>query len=566
MKPFLPFVLFTAFALAGQPVVELKVDQAGYLPGQTKVVLVAAKAEAREFAVRRASDGKTVFRGKLGAAQADADSGDTVQAADFTKLNKTGRYYVDVTGVGRSWQFAIGADAFVRPYYLAARSFYGQRCGTAVDMGPEFPGFRHEACHLEGAWHESSGKTGPHVSAKGWHDAGDYGRYVVNSGLSTGTMLWAYELFGKRVSTVKLNIPETGNGTPDLLNEIRWNLEWMLSMQDSDGGVFHKQTSAKFCGFVMPEKDTLPSVVIGTGKEPFKSTCATADYAAVMAIAARVYKPFDAAFALLCARAARVAWEWTEKYPAALFNNPVGVSTGAYGDRNCADEMLWASAELWRTTGDTAYEAYFLAHWAEMRQSLRAVGPMSWANVAPMGLWAYVLGKGTNAEAVAAIRADSLKAAGEIAARTATHGYRQSLTAKDFIWGSNSVTANYGVQLLVANEFDKNPAYVSAAMDNVHYLLGRNPFSLSYVTAVGANAYQHPHHRPSGADTNVAPWPGLLSGGPNRAKQDPAMKKMEDRPPMRMFLDDQESYASNEVAINWNAPLVFLLAGVLPEK
>lgn len=564
MRSILALTLLAAAAIAAQPVVDIKVDQAGYLPGHAKVALLAAATDAREFTVQRASDGKTVFRGKLAAAQTDTDSGDKVQAADFTKFNKSGRYYLNVAGVGRSWEFAIGADAFVRPYYLATRSFYGQRCGTAVDLGPEFPGFKHDACHPVGAWHESSGKTGDHVSAKGWHDAGDYGRYIVNSGLTTGTMLWAYELFGARVSKVQLNIPESGNGTPDLLNELRWNLEWMLSMQDSDGGVFHKQTSARFCGFVMPEKDDLPSVVIGTGKDPFKGTCATADFAAVMAIAARVYKPFDSAFAEQCAKAARAAWNWAEAHPTVLFNNPAGVSTGAYGDRNCADEMLWAAAELWRATGESAFEAYFLAHWAEMRPTLRAVGPMSWANVAPMGLWAYALGKGLNAETVAAIREDSIKAADDIAARTAAHGYRQSLTAKDFIWGSNGVAANYGVQLLVANQMKANPAYVSAALDNLHYLLGRNPFSLSYVTAVGANAYQHPHHRPSGADTNAAPWPGLLSGGPNRARQDPAMKKMENRPPMRMFLDDQESYASNEVAINWNAPLVFLLAGVLP--
>ena len=417
-------------------------DQAGYLPSQVKVALVAARTEARAFVVRRASNDKVVFRGTLSAAQPDPDSGDIVQAADFTKLNKSGRYYLDVPDVGRSWEFAIGADALVLPYYLAARSFYGQRCGTAVDTGPEFAGFTHKACHLDGAWHESSGKTGTRRSAKGWHDAGDYGRYVVNSGLSTGTMLWAYELFSARVSKVKLNIPESGNGTPDLLNEIRWNLEWMLSMQDSDGGVFHKQTSAKFCGFVMPEQDTLTSVVIGTGKAPFTSSCATADFAAVMAIAARVYKPFDSAFAERCGQAALNAWAWVEKNPALLFNNPPGVSTGAYGDRSCADEMLWAAAELWRTTGGTAQEKYFLDHWAEMRSTLRAVGPMSWASMAPMGLWAYALGKNANADAVSAMRSDALKAADEIVARTAAHGYRQSLTAKDFIWGSNGVAAN----------------------------------------------------------------------------------------------------------------------------
>src|SRR5208283_5369931 len=109
-----------------------------------------------------------------------------------------------------------------------------------------------------------------------------------------------------------LNIPESGNGTPDILNETRWNLEWMLNMQDDDGGVWHKQTSEHFPAFVMPEDDHLPSEVIGTGQAPYKSTCATADLAAVAAIAARVYQPFDAKFAARNLAAARKAWLWTE--------------------------------------------------------------------------------------------------------------------------------------------------------------------------------------------------------------------------------------------------------------
>ena len=100
---------------------------------------------------------------------------------------------------------------------------------------------------------------------RGWHDAGDYGRYIVNSGISTGQLLWTWELFGSRIRNVKLNIPESSNSTPDILDEIRWNLDWMLTMQDDDGGVWHKQTSERFADFVMPEDDKLVSYVIGTG-------------------------------------------------------------------------------------------------------------------------------------------------------------------------------------------------------------------------------------------------------------------------------------------------------------
>jgi endoglucanase len=569
MRPFALLLLsccaFSLNVLAATPTPAIRVDQVGYLSGAPKVAMVAAPAPATDFTVRRAENDSVVFRGRLAAPVQDADSGDRVQIADFTRLSQSGTYYLDVPGVGRSWNFVIGPNVYSRAWYLAMRSFYGQRCGIAVDLGPEFPGCAHPACHLAGAYHVSSGRSGPKNAGGGWHDAGDYGRYVVNSGIATGTLLWTWEVYGERISRIRLNLPESGNGLPDMLNEIRWNLDWMLSMQDEDGGVWHKQTSERFCGFVMPEKDTLVSYVTGTGHEPYKSTCATADLAAVAAIAARVYKPFDAAYAAKCLRAARRAWTWLEKNPNVIFRNPEGVSTGEYGDRNCADEILWAAAELGRTADDQTCHRYFLAHYGEALPAIRPDGPPNWNSVASLGLWTYAL-SGRKDEAAAAIREASIRAANEIVERTARNGYRVSLTARDYIWGSNGVVANYGVQLLVANALRRDQRYTQAALENLHYLLGRNTFSLSWVTQVGANPFRHPHHRPSGADNNAEPWPGLLSGGPNQARQDPAMKKLPDLPPARMYLDEEASYASNEVAINWNAPLVFLLAGALAEK
>ena len=267
-----------------------------------------------------------------------------------------------------------------------------------------------------GEFHESSGKHGPRANVGGWHDAGDYGRYVVNSGISTGSVLWAYELFPAKVGNVKLNIPESGNGTPDILNEARFNLEWMLKMQDDDGGVWHKQTSTHFSGFVMPQDDTLPSEVIGTGSAPFKSTCATADLAAVAAIAARVYAPFDTKFAARNLAAAKKAWQWAEQNPNVTFKNPPGVSTGEYGDNNCSDERLWAAAELWRTTGDASYNQYFLSNYKSFTDLLRKPDAESWRQVAPMGLWTYALStrKGADAKAVAEIKQLTTAAAQQV--------------------------------------------------------------------------------------------------------------------------------------------------------
>jgi endoglucanase len=559
-----PFLLHRALANRGDTSIpSIKVDQAGYPTSGRKIAMVSAPAST--FVIKRASDNATVFQGKLSAGAADANSGDTLEAADFSALHDPGTYYLEIPSAGSSWPFSVGADVYSRTFYLAMRAFYGQRCGTAVELGPEFPGYKHAACHLEGSFHASSGKAGPRDNIGGWHDAGDYGRYLVNSGISTGTLLWAWELFRTKLDRVKLNIPETGNGTPDFLNEVHWNLEWMLKMQAEDGGVWHKQTSEHFPGFVMPEDDTLPSVVIGTGSAPYKSTCATADLAAVAAIAARVYQTYDPDFAAKNLQSAREAWAWTERYPSVTFRNPPGISTGEYGDTECGDERLWAAAELWRTTGDSSYNKYFLDNYAKYLPGLRAPKAESWKEVAPMGLWAYALATrtGGNAQARAAIRQGAVSAAHAIVERSRRNAYRVSLIATDFSWGSNGLAAGYGVQLLVTNALSPDPAFVEVALDNLHYLLGRNTFSLSWVTRVGANPYRHPHHRPSGADKNPEPWPGMLSGGPNAARQDAILQGLPSGlPPARVYSDSQDSYASNEICINWQSMLVFLLAGV----
>jgi endoglucanase len=544
--------------------VDLKVDQVGYPLEGAKVAFTGAPGAA--FELRRSSDNKVVFKGKLEAAQTDANSGDQVQAADFSKFRKAGTYYVSVPGVGRSWDFAIGANVFDHAYYLAMRGFYGQRCGTAVDLGSEFPGYAHPICHQNGAFHLSSGASGPLVNRGGWHDAGDYGRYIVNSAFASGTLLEAWENYGKNIEHIALKIPETGNGTPDILNEVRWNLNWMLQMQDADGGVWFKQTSEHFSEFVSPEDDHLTSKVIGTGGPAYKSTCATADLAAVGAIAARTYQKYDAEFAAQALKAARKAWEWTEKNPNTTFRNPAGVSTGEYGDAHCGDERLWAAAELFRTTGEAVYGDYVVQHYAEFLSSLDSPPAESWAVLGMRGLWAYGLSgqKSADAAVVAAIRERTLTAARAIVERTRLNPYRISMKASDFVWGSNGVAAEYGVYLLMANQFEPDAAFVDAALDNLHYLLGRNTFSLSYVTRLGEHSFQHPHHRPSGSGKQWGPWPGLLSGGPNAHRQDAVLAALpKDLPPAKVYADQQASYASNEICLNWQASLVFLLAGEL---
>jgi endoglucanase len=286
-----------------------------------------------------------------------------------------------------------------------------------------------------------------------------------------------------------------------------------------------------------------------------------------MAIAARVFRPFDPAFAATALSAAERAWTWVARNPNVTFTNCCAVVTGEYGDRNCSDERLWAAAELFRTTGAPPYSAYFVSAYAAPGGTVASGIPPSWPDVRALALFTYALSSqpGTDETVRARVRAALLDSARAIVARTNASPYRISLRDTDYVWGSNGVAANYGVVLAAAHALEPEAAFLDAAAENLHYLLGRNTFALSWVTQLGDRPFRHPHHRPSGADANAEPWPGLLSGGPNRYGGDPVIDALPATPPARRYRDDQGSYASNEVAINWNAPLVLLLASLLPD-
>ena len=537
-------------------------NQVGYLPNGSKQATVrVVDAATRDFVVRSMTDSAVVFKGELGPVMADAASGDQTVAADFSSLRTPGKYQIelaDSSGKLSSDPIIVAPDAYQSALRLTMCAFYGQRCGCAVDLGD---GYKHPLCHADSAYHASSGKSGALPNHGGWHDAGDYGRYVVNSGISTGSLLWAWELYPAALRGLSLAIPESGGKTPDYLSEVRWNLEWMLQMQDSDGGVWHKQTSERFCAFIMPQDDKLTSYVIGTGAAPYKSTGATADLASVMAIAARCYGPYDAAFAQRCLQSARQAWSWAVAHPNVQFENPAGVSTGGYGDRQLSDELGWASAELWRTTGEAQFEKAFLAGRASGDGGFSLAAP-GWGDVTSMACWTYLLAERKGDPAIRArIKDATAAAASTLIERSRKNGYGNTMELREYGWGSNSVAGNQSLLLLIANHLRPDTAARETALNNLHYLLGRNCLGVSWVTQLGIRPFQHPHHRPSVADGIDAPWPGLLSGGPNAHGGDKVADAMPKAPPMRMWIDDQRAYSMNEIAINWNAPLVFLLAG-----
>ncbi len=531
-------------------------NQVGYLPFGQKVASVANLPADTPQSFRVLNEGGAeVLTGSLTPARLDAASGDHVAQADFSSLTTPGTYTL-VAGDLRSDPLVIATDAYKHALYLATRAFYGQRCGCAVDLGD---GYRHPICHADGAYHPTSGRAGRAKHLGGWHDAGDYGRYVVNSGISTATLLYAFELYPNTLRNFSLDIPPHHRDLPDILAEVRWNLDWMISLQDkNDGGVWHKQTSERFCAFIMPQDDKLTSYIIGSGHAPYKTTASTADLAATAAVAARVYRQFDPGYADRCLEVAVKAYAWAVAHPNQPYENPPGISTGGYGDSELSDELLWAAAELFRTTGDLEYESQFLTDFTAHDVRLQIPEP-GWGNLFALGCFAYARTPSAQPLVVDLIRQGFTRAAERLLATSQANGYGNTLGLRQYGWGSNGDCADQSLLLVLADLLAPNAAYRATALLNLHYLLGRNCHGVSWVTHVGVRPFLHPHHRPSAADGIVAPWPGMLSGGPNQHPGDAVARTLPKMPPMRMWIDNEGAYSMNEIAINWNAPLVFLL-------
>ncbi len=544
---------------AGAGSAEIKVNAVGFLPQSHKLAVIPQALGANRFEVVDA-DGKVVLDGALGAASRWAPSGETVRVADFSALTQAGAYRVRV-GSLVSDPFTVAQDGYRALGDAALKAFYFNR--SAIDLTPEYAGaWARPAGHPDDkvlVHASAASKARPQgtviASPKGWYDAGDYNKYVVNSGISTYTLLAALEHFPD-VFKRDIGIPESGNGVPDILDEALWNLDWLLTMQDpADGGVYHKLTNLRFDGIVMPHAaSTTPRYVVA------KSTAAALDFAATMATASRVLAPYDAKWPGLSQRmlaAAQAAWRWAEAHPNVVFKNPKDVVTGEYGDAQLADEFAWAAAELFIATGQDGYAKAFM-------QRDAALTTPGWDNVAALGWMSLAhhrdrLKPGID-RALIERRIDAL--ASQLA-KHADGGYRVPLASKDIVWGSNAVILNQGMMLLQAYRINGTPAYLQAAQSSLDYVLGRNATGYTFVTGFGARPVMHPHHRPSMADGVAAPVPGWLAGGPNPGQQDakdcpPYPSKL----PALSYLDHACSYAANEVAINWNAPLVYVTAAL----
>ncbi|HEY9068195.1 MAG TPA: glycoside hydrolase family 9 protein, partial [Burkholderiaceae bacterium] len=342
---------------------------------------------------------------------------------------------------------------------------------------------------------------------------------------------------------------------PDLLDEALWNLEWMLAMQDpADGGVYHKLTNKGFDAIVLPHQATSERYVV------MKSTAAALDFAAVMAQASRVYARFEAQRPGLSARmlaAARRAWAWAGAHPAQLYEQPADIHTGGYAESHLADEFAWAATELYVTTRDDAY-------WRAVPRPDAPLDVPGWPNVGTLGWISLAQHREhlTPAADRALIERRVREFAEALATRWERSPYRVAMEREDFIWGSNAHALNQALMLIQGYRLSGERRLLDAAQSALDFVLGRHPSGYAMVTGFGARSPLHPHHRPSGAQPALPPVPGMIVGGPHAGARDDCPTPYPSQAPAKVYQDAFCSFTTNEIAINWNAPLVYVSAAL----
>jgi endoglucanase len=531
---------------------DIRLNSLGFLPTMPKKASIIKSCA--EFTVKKASDDSIVYSGKTAGPVHQDDVNQDLWIADFSSVGGKGKFYLDVPGIGKSCEFEIGDNVYDFAYYTTMRGFYLWRCGCAVEGEHNGNQYSHGPCHLNDAYQDYMGidDNSKRDGTKGWHDAGDYGKYTVNAGITMGCLFMAWDHFKDKLEKISLDIPETAPGCPDFLEELKWETDWLLTMQypDGSGRVSHKLTRVNFSGFVMPETDTEKRYFTDWG------TAATADFVAVMAMAARYFKPYDAEYAQKCLDAAKISYEFLQKHPEPKRFQQGDFKTGGY-QTDDPDDRFWAAAEMWETTGDAACLKDLQTRIAASTAGGRRRGgedsgskvdeDWDWGNVRNLGMFTYVLSKrqGRNAELLEDVRQDIIATADAIVANANQDVYGRTLTR--YYWGCNGGVARQALNLQVANKISPKKEYLDAALDAIGHLFGRNYYCRSYVTGLGINPPMFPHDRRSGADDVKDPWPGYVVGGSN--------------PGATAWQDIQDDYRTNEIAINWQAGLVYALAG-----
>lgn len=552
----------------GSPV---RVNQHGYLAsGPKRATVVSDAVEPLEWRLRD-EDGTVVRTGRTEVFGDDAISGDHVHVADFSSVHRTGSGYSLAVGDDVSLPFDIGGKVYDTLRRDALAYFYHNRSGLPIEA--EFVGekYARPAGHLGVAPNQGDtevpclpGTCDYSLDVRGgWYDAGDHGKYVVNGALAAWQLMDLHERsLAERdregVSDGLLRIPEAGNGMPDVLDEARWEMEFLLRMRVPQGEplagmAHHKIHDERWTPHpTVPHEDPQPRYL-----HP-PSTAATLNLAAAGAQCARVWAKLDREFADRCLDAAETAWQAALAHPD-RYAPDGGVGGGAYDDTDVSDEFSWAAAELYATTRKHSYLS-------RITTEITAEG-FSWKDTGALADLTIVrIPHRFPGHLVHPARRRVLAVADRHLRDLRSQGYANpSLPSNGrYQWGSTSTTTNTAMVLATAYDITGARRYRSAALESMDYVLGRNALNQSYVSGYGERASHNQHHRHWAHQVDPAmpnPPAGSMAGGPNSDLQDPvAQQNLTGCAPAKCYIDDLGSWSTNEVAINWNSSLAWIAA------
>lgn len=601
-------------AVAILPDADVRVNQVGYMPVGKKVATVVSSSSSPLNWNLLDSSGRVVKSGTTVPKGLDEDSQDTVHWLDFSDFTTEGKgYYFELPGVSTdtnySHPFDIGTDIYSKMKFDALTFFYHKRSGIEIKM--PYAG-REDLCRPAGhlgvdpntgdtsvpTWPQSDQYAGiPQKSytknvTGGWYDAGDHGKYVVNGGIAVWTLMNMYERAKVMGLTSQgaykdggMNIPEQGNGYPDILDEARWQLEFFKKMQvtaseDSSiaGMVHHKIHDFRWTALgILPHEDAQERYL-----RPV-STAATLNFAATLAQAARLWQEFDSSFASDCLAKAEVAWNAALKHPEIYAEHTPGSGGpggGPYNDNYTKDEFYWAACELYITTGKSEYKDYLMSspHYLEMPAMMGGTneddglwGCFTWGTTQGLGTVSLALAEnGLPASEIQKAKNNIKAAADAWLANIEDQGYRlpiKQAMSKDggYPWGSNSFILNQMIVMAYARDFTGDSKYMDGIYDGMGYLLGRNAKDQCYVSGYGTRPLLNPHDRmwtPQTSKKLPSPPAGVISGGPNSRFEDPTINAavLKSVPPQKCFFDHTDSWSTNEITVNWNAPFAWVTA------
>ena len=533
----------------------IKLNQVGFREATEKYAYVSGfedeftATEGTPFQVKRASDDSVVYNGQLALLKDyDQDSGERVFKAVFTNLKQPGEYYitVDKPGIEKSPKFKIGNDVYKSLLTDVARYFYYQRSG--IDLTdtycPDYPRKDRTPQDTTAVFDSDSGKT--RDVSKGWFDAGDLGKYVSTGAATLINLFWAYDMFPELYQDNQFNIPESGNGVPDILDESRWELEWILKMQDTSSGGFYARVQSDDDGNITKriikdkEGDT-------TNIRPTEDT---AFAAAALAHASIVYAKCDPTFALTCLNAAKSAWTYLEQNP-----NNIKSPNGPYNTDNDTSSRLLAAATLYRATGEAKYDNYFVANYSKAKDTYENTSG-DWVGNWNFAFFSYMKAANRNSDAEKWFNTEFGIWVNNKIERYKNSAWGNALTDANYYWGSNNQIMGMCMEAVIGSKLlgTNNETINNMALSSFNWILGANPLRKSFVSGYGDDCIKTIF-----ATFNSDGKPGIAKGfmplGPNRY-QGVGLSNF----PAKCYLDSADEWTTNEHSVGSTSTLQFITA------